>query len=197
MELLASTPLSVTATVPSTVGASSAGPGPAIPLILLPPTGPTTNPPLSVNAAGKRAAMENSEERNGRPHTGPMNQTTTENGPATADDVRELIGQVVRQQVQQILAETPSGLPPVPSLNHQGPPVMEHHPVAAAHHTLPAAAGPAPAPPTGASLEVLLRSLQPLLGASPTLIPAPCQQPPISKVPALPILIPQAIVSML
>ncbi len=171
MELPASAPLSVTATVPSTVGASSAGPEPAIPLILLPHTGPATNPSLSVNAAGKRAATENSAERNGRSCAGPVYQTTTNDGPATADDARVLIRQVVRQQVQQILAETPSGLPPV--LHHQGPPVIEHHPVAAAHHALSVTAGPAPAPLTCASLEVLLRSLQPLVGASPTHIPAP------------------------
>ncbi len=62
-------------------------------------------------------------------------------------------------------------------LHHQELPIieLEHHPVVAAHHALLAAAGLAPAPLTGASLEVLLvlRSLQPLAGTSPTLIPAP------------------------
>jgi hypothetical protein len=109
-------------------------------------------------------------ERNGRARVSdPVCQTTTDDGPATADEARELIRQVVRQQVQQILAR--SDLPP--AHHHQGPPVIEHHPVAAAHHALPVAAGPAPAPVTSSSLEVLLSSLQPLVGASPTLIPAP------------------------
>jgi hypothetical protein len=122
--------------------------------------------------ADERAATEVSAERNGRSRvSGPVYKTTTDDGPATADEARELIRQVVHQQVQQILAETPSGLSP--ALHHQEPPVIEHHPVAAAHHALPVAAGPAPAPVTGSSLEVLLCSLQPLVGVSPTLIPAP------------------------
>jgi hypothetical protein len=103
MELPASAPLSVTATVPFTVGASSAGPGPAggpaiqVPLmILLPHTGtcPATIPPLSINASGKAAATENSVDRNGRSPraAGPVYQTTWQppgdsddsDGPATA-----------------------------------------------------------------------------------------------------------------
>ncbi len=97
MELPASAPLSVTANVPSTVGASSAGPGPAIPSILLPHTVPVTNPPLSASALNKRTVTDNSTERNVRPRAGPAYQTTTVDGPATADDARELIRQVVRQ----------------------------------------------------------------------------------------------------
>ena len=184
MDPATSASLSSMATLPPALGhgaSSNAVPTISIPPNLLPCTTATGQPPSTTaqvtgrranssgNASGSGAAFDAeipAEPRHVRPRV--LALTTTDVGPTTADDARDLIRQVARQQMEQMNV---SGFPPV--LHHQVPPVIEHHPLAGAPPALPVTAVPAPAPPGCSSLDVLLRSLLPPGGAAAPILPAP------------------------